>query len=53
MSAQDLQSFLYSHFPHIDHSDFYVEQAEDMSVRARLKYDQNTCAQAEQYPERR
>lgn len=40
MSAQELESFLYSHFPHIDHADFCVEQVDDMSVRVRLKYDQ-------------
>jgi uncharacterized protein (TIGR00369 family) len=38
MSAEELERFLYSHFPHIDDPDFRVEQIEDRFARVRLRY---------------
>jgi uncharacterized protein (TIGR00369 family) len=38
MSAEELERFLYSHFPHIDDPDFHVEAVEDRFARVRLRY---------------
>ena len=39
MSAEELERFLYSHFPDRDNSFLRVERADDMSAQVRLKYD--------------
>lgn len=38
MSAEELERFLYSHFPHVDDPAFHVEQIEDKFARVRLRY---------------
>ena len=38
MSAEELERFLYSHFPQVDDPDFHVEQIEDRFARVRLRY---------------
>lgn len=38
MSAEELERFLYSHFPQVDVPDFHVEHVEDMFARVRLRY---------------
>jgi len=40
MSAEELERFLYSHFPHIDDPDFRVELVEDRFARVRLRYQE-------------
>jgi uncharacterized protein (TIGR00369 family) len=39
MSAEELERFLYSHFPNSDHPDFRVEKVDEMFARVRLCYD--------------
>lgn len=39
MSAEELERFLYSHFPDTEHRDFTVERVDDMYAKVRLKYD--------------
>lgn len=38
MSAEELERFLYSHFPHVEDPGFHVEQIEDKFARVRLRY---------------
>ena len=38
MSAEELEAFLYSHFPDDEHSDFKVERVDDNYARVRLLY---------------
>lgn len=38
MTAEELERFLYSHFPHMEDPDFRVEHVEDKSARVRLRY---------------
>ena len=38
MTAQELESFLYSHFPDQEHRDFKVERADDNFAQVRLLY---------------
>ena len=38
MSAEELEQFLYSHFPHIDDRDFCIEQIEETLTRVRMRY---------------
>lgn len=39
MSAEELEQFLYSHFPDMEHRYYRVEMSADMSAQVRLKYD--------------
>jgi uncharacterized protein (TIGR00369 family) len=39
MSAEDLQQFLYSHFPDAQHRAFKVERVDEMFAEVRLSYD--------------
>jgi len=38
MSAQELEEFYYSHFPHAEHRSFTIERVEEKLVRVRLSY---------------
>jgi len=38
MSAEELERFLYSHFPHIGDRDFSIEQIEETLTRVRMRY---------------
>ena len=38
MTAEELERFLYSHFPHVVDPDFHVEKIEDKFARVRLQY---------------
>lgn len=40
MSAEELERFLYSHFPGMEDPDVCVEQVADMFARVRLRYHQ-------------
>jgi len=40
MTAQELDEFLHSHFPHLDEPDCHVEFVDHMFARVRLKYHQ-------------
>jgi uncharacterized protein (TIGR00369 family) len=37
MSAEELEQFLYSHFPHIDERDFRIEQIDETVTRVRMR----------------
>jgi uncharacterized protein (TIGR00369 family) len=37
MSAEELERFLYAHFPHIDERDFRIEQIEETLTRVRMR----------------
>ena len=39
MSAEELERFLYSHFPDTEHKHYRVEKVADMCAQVRLKYD--------------
>jgi len=39
MSAEELEQFLYSHFPDSAHRAFKVERVDDMCARVRLTFD--------------
>jgi len=39
MSAEELERFLYSHFPDMEHQHYRVEKVADMFAQVRLKYD--------------
>src|SRR5436190_2514358 len=39
MSAEELEQFLYSHFPDQEHRYCTVEKVEDMGAQVRLKFD--------------
>lgn len=39
MSAEELEQFLYSHFPDREHRFYRVEKVSEMSAQVRLKYD--------------
>lgn len=39
MSAEDLEQFLYSHFPDDEHRAFTVERVDEMFAQVRLRYD--------------
>ena len=38
MSAEELEQFLYAHFPHIDERDFRIEQIEETVTRVRMRF---------------
>ena len=39
MSAEELEQFLYSHFPDSAHRAFHVERADEMFAQVRMRYD--------------
>ena len=39
MTAEELEQFLYSHFPDSAHRAFAVERVDDMFAKVRLRYD--------------
>lgn len=39
MSAEELEQFLYSHFPDPEHRAFTVERVEEMFAQIRMRYD--------------
>lgn len=39
MSAEELEQFLYSHFPDRDHRDYRVEKVSDRFAQVRLRYE--------------